>query len=466
MNISGTTSETPASASNVFFGTNLVADLIENSSAGKRNRSAGTIGRLTFDCVSPGPNATSLPKKQRPGSSLTIACPIDSSNNSVASLSPRSPGHVTSTQDALCTSAAHLLDISRSQLQLTRRRIQQAKNIEEEVSIWKEFNESSVVNAIANICIQGIDLMKNVSRDSVNTYAAATARSPIQPSSPPSTDTTNQIIMKPKVNMSLSTTHYFWEAILNKGIQVSSISKSDKMTITITLHDYANARSAQNMLTNAKIGDKSYNDLFEIYLRSEATYFIKTQRIIPEELESTGTLTENGIDRKKLTEALVNCNPMWFTNDSDFDIIEDGILPADGSLVNGYVIKLVVQKPIFKKFINRSRPSLMLGRLIIPVRPCMRIDQCFKCLNYGHPTNTCTARRVCRRCGRKHNHSHTKCVLEKRCINCSSGVNMDDSSDLPDGQSIEHQATSNACPVNRARMEELIDQIRNEPTNE
>lgn len=465
MNIESVIKDLSLPAGNIFFGSNSITDPAEENGPPKRNHLRSSSNTAVFECSSP--NFAPSKKKSRPGSSLLLTCPNESSNNSVASLSPRSPGHTLAIHETFRTSAVHLLDISRSQLQLARRRIQNAKSIEEEVEIWKEFNETPVVTAIANLCLQGIDLMKGRSRENQPTYASAAAKSPTHSNVTPSIDSTNQIVMKPKVSLQLSTTHYFWEAILNKGIQVAGISKSDTMTITITLHDYANARHAQDILTTAKIDGKSYSDLFEILLRSEATYFIKTQRIIPEELMATGILSEDGIDRKKLTDALATNNPMWFDSDQDFDILESVLLPAEGSMVSGYVIKLVVQKSIFKKFVSRPRPSLMLGRFITPVRPCMRIDQCFKCLNYGHPTNTCIARRVCRRCGRRHNHSHTKCILEKRCYNCSKNIDMNDSIGAPrDDNSLKHQATSNTCPMNRARMEELIDQIKNESSNE
>lgn len=371
--------------------------------------------------------------------------------------------------DSVKTAANCLIDASMVQLQIIKRRIAVSNDIDNDIKIWKEFEESSTIKAVAELCIQGLSLFASHANSTPLhqpiSYSKVVSESQPQVSlNNPTTDEIHeatQLQMIPKASLDKTTDKYFWDAIYGKGAQVSSISYKG-IVLTITTVDHENAQMTYDLLCAAKAGDRKLTDLFSINIIARPKYFIKTQRITRQVLNSTTILKGDAIDTNALADELVKGNPSWFKDRNSFEILEAKHVDMHEKLPAGYIITLAVERDTFKKYLSKRRQNLIIERVIVPSYPSMRPDLCFRCLNFGHSTETCSRRTVCRKCGNKHNYPHRKCNAEKNCINCNEHNNIVAQQGKGIVYPTQHLATSNSCKATMDRINYLVDEIRSE----
>lgn len=105
----------------------------------------------------------------------------------------------------------------------------------------------------------------------------------------------------------------------------------------------------------------------------------------------------------------------------------------------------------FKELIQKG--SLSFGLNSIKVFEIIELNQCKKCLKYGHFAQNCRYNEFCRWCGG--NHAASVCVNKAsnpKCINC---LHLNKKSDLSSYVGYDHVATYDLCPVRLKRVMEL-----------
>lgn len=80
------------------------------------------------------------------------------------------------------------------------------------------------------------------------------------------------------------------------------------------------------------------------------------------------------------------------------------------------------------------------------VRP---LQQCFTCYKFGHSKNSCKSKQVCSICSGEHFFNVCNNQANIKCINCKS---------------TDHIAVSSSCPIKKAKLNEIKDQISGKST--
>lgn len=369
--------------------------------------------------------------------------------------------------DTVKMAAEHIYKIYESQLAIAQKRVDNAKTLEEQSHIWAELGSTNTVKALSDICQAGINLLATQAVTSPTTYASTVSKNAnitvakktssfsVQPP---------QLTMKPVGDWIplKTTTDYFWDVLQNKSIQVTSIVLGEDYEITVSFRDHEGAKRAFDLLMTAELNAVKYAELFEIKLKTNNAYFIKTLRIKKKELFTTSIMNGDVVDRDKLVQALIAGNPWWFKSPDSFDIMDADHLAAIGDLPEGYAIKVRVNKDVFIDYIQKRRQIIVLDRILIPSFPMIRTDICFRCLDFGHGADTCRKPQLCRRCGGSHRANHKKCAEPKVCINCTKHNEKVAEGHKGPVYPTDHIATSNSCNILRERMNELIDILREE----
>lgn len=361
--------------------------------------------------------------------------------------------------------AGYLLEASKVQLSIAKRRLTASSSLTEDIKIWKDFEDSSTIKAIAEICMQGMTLLANQSSmPQTPSYARLLATPPLVHDSQTAEDTQqfnegSQILMYPKASIGKPIEDYFWDALYGKGVQVTAISIVG-VKLTASLVDHTNAKKAHDLLSKSKVNDEPATNIFHIEIIAIAKYFIKTHRIPKTILATTSILNDDKINRDKLIHELSVGNPYWFGDRKSFEIADLAYADQLNKLPAGYIIKIMVNFETFKKYLKRRRQSIIIERLVTPSYPTLRPDLCFRCLSYGHDTETCSGKVLCRKCGANHSYNHTKCSKPKNCLNCVKHNDIVNSQSMGVLYDTNHLATSNSCRATMDRINFLIDEIR------
>lgn len=122
-----------------------------------------------------------------------------------------------------------------------------------------------------------------------------------------------------------------------------------------------------------------------------------------------------------------------------------------GNLTYTNIIVEVDNLVTFKELIQKK--YLIVGLNIVKIFENIGVNQCRKCLNYGHFAYNCGDKISCRWCGG--NHTAGDCSnrnSKPKCINC---LRFNQKSDLSSCVGINHVATYDLCPVRIKRVIEL-----------
>lgn len=306
-----------------------------------------------------------------------------------------------------------------------------------------------------------------------STYAAA-ARLPPQPREVASSDgiipdesnivpantvqpasAMQEITLKSKTGVNCDPIVMFKSVCTKKGVQTHNFRiLGDVCTITVINEEHQTR--ALELLQNGTYNDQRITDLFTVTHDIRSFHSVRTEEFTEASLQRIKWHSSGNINLQEARALISEDNPHWFASPDDIEKIDMRKIERQNQ-VTKYSLDIYISSRSRDKLLTaKLQPvNIDIGPVCVPVYHNIRVDACFKCLEFGHKgtagTRECSSDIRCRYCYGKH--AHTTCSHKDtpRCYRCDK-FNKDGGHPI---KRTDHHAISSLCQYVRNRKEVL-----------